>query len=268
MTIGDFSRATRLSAKTLRFYHQAGILEPVSIDPGNGYRWYDPEQIVDAQVVSQLRALEVPIETVRGILATQDVAVRNRLIAAHLKRLEAKLETTRAAVVSLRGLLEPASVAPVEHRSVEATPALVVRAVIDLADLSDWYSAAWASLDAALLDSRVGAKGPRGGIWDTALFLSERGEALLFHPVATLHDLPPLPPSVQGGTVPGGELAVLTHHGSDETMAQSYGTLGAYVAKHEIGLDGPIRETYLSLSPGRQQDLVTEIGWPVFRAAR
>lgn len=37
MTIGDFSRATRLTAKTLRFYHQVGLLEPARVDPVNGY---------------------------------------------------------------------------------------------------------------------------------------------------------------------------------------------------------------------------------------
>ena len=40
MTIGDFSRATRLSAKTLRFYHRVGLLAPAQVDPGNGYRMY------------------------------------------------------------------------------------------------------------------------------------------------------------------------------------------------------------------------------------
>lgn len=50
MTIGDFSRANGLSAKTLRFYHQVGLLKPASIDPSNGYRLYDADQIVDAQV--------------------------------------------------------------------------------------------------------------------------------------------------------------------------------------------------------------------------
>ncbi|MFC1408567.1 MerR family transcriptional regulator [Streptacidiphilus sp. N1-12] len=68
MTVGDFSRATRLSARTLRFSHQAESLEPTSIDPSNGYRLYDTAQIVDAQVVRGLRSLTVPVQTIRKIL--------------------------------------------------------------------------------------------------------------------------------------------------------------------------------------------------------
>jgi hypothetical protein len=36
--IGDFSRATQLSVKMLRHYHQIGLLEPVDVDRATGYR--------------------------------------------------------------------------------------------------------------------------------------------------------------------------------------------------------------------------------------
>ena len=36
LTIGDFSRATHLSAKTLRHYHDIGLLEPVDVDAETG----------------------------------------------------------------------------------------------------------------------------------------------------------------------------------------------------------------------------------------
>ncbi|HEX2954886.1 MAG TPA: MerR family DNA-binding transcriptional regulator, partial [Bacillota bacterium] len=39
--IGDFSKITRLSVKTLRFYHEEGLLCPDFIDPDSGYRYYD-----------------------------------------------------------------------------------------------------------------------------------------------------------------------------------------------------------------------------------
>ena len=45
VTIGDFSRASHLSVKTLRHYHEVGLLEPSQIDPDNGYRYYTADQI-------------------------------------------------------------------------------------------------------------------------------------------------------------------------------------------------------------------------------
>jgi effector-binding domain-containing protein len=67
--------------------------------------------------------------------------------------------------------------------------------------------------------------------------------------------------------LPAVDLAVATHHGSDATVPQVYGALGAHVARHELGIDGPVRETYLQHeAPGIAA--VTEIGWPIFRTAR
>jgi DNA-binding transcriptional MerR regulator len=38
LTIGEFSTLTHLSVRTLRRYHEGGLLEPETIDPFSGYR--------------------------------------------------------------------------------------------------------------------------------------------------------------------------------------------------------------------------------------
>ena len=40
-----------MSVRTLRRYHAAGLLEPDTVDPSTGYRYYTPEQIPTAQVI-------------------------------------------------------------------------------------------------------------------------------------------------------------------------------------------------------------------------
>ncbi|MDP9443952.1 MAG: hypothetical protein M3P83_06235 [Actinomycetota bacterium] len=37
-----FRDTTVLSAKGLRLYAENGLLSPAYVDPGNGYRYYDP----------------------------------------------------------------------------------------------------------------------------------------------------------------------------------------------------------------------------------
>ncbi len=39
--IGEFFRMTSLSIKSLRLYHDKGILIPVQVDKFTGYRYYD-----------------------------------------------------------------------------------------------------------------------------------------------------------------------------------------------------------------------------------
>lgn len=267
MTIGDFSRATRLSAKTLRFYHQAGLLEPARVDESNGYRFYDVEQISDAQVIREFRVLDMPLEVIRRVLAAPTVADRNAAISAHLARMEAQLEHTRSAVASLRGLLDP-SPEPLEigHRTIAPTPAVVIRGMIDVADLSSWYLAAMAELDAVMAGSSLAPAGPCGGLWDTELFLDERGEGALFFPVRSLDDAGELAGRARTELLPAVDLAVAIHRGTDDTIGRTYGELGAYVARLELGAEGPIRETYLHEPGADARDAITaitEIGWPI-----
>lgn len=47
LTIGPFSRASLVSIKALRSYHEAGILVPAMVDPRTGYREYDVGQLAE-----------------------------------------------------------------------------------------------------------------------------------------------------------------------------------------------------------------------------
>jgi DNA-binding transcriptional MerR regulator/effector-binding domain-containing protein len=80
-TIGEFSQITGLSAKTLRFYHEKGILVPTSVDEGTGYRFYDAEKIEKARVIMQLRQMEFSIEDIATVFAEcgDDADILNHL---------------------------------------------------------------------------------------------------------------------------------------------------------------------------------------------
>jgi len=67
-TIGEFSKASGLSVKTLRFYHEKGILAPASIDDASGYRYYDEASLDRARIIRRLREVGFSIEEIAEIL--------------------------------------------------------------------------------------------------------------------------------------------------------------------------------------------------------
>jgi DNA-binding transcriptional MerR regulator len=267
LTIGDFSRATHLSVKTLRHYHRIGLLEPAAVDPATGYRHYTSEQIPAAQVIRRFRALQMPLEEIHAVIAAPpDLGTRNELIAAHLSRLEDNLARTQDAAASLRTLLQaPSDSAEVaiEHRSIEATPAAAVIEVIDAEDAISWYQGALGELYATLAAQSIPAGGPGGGIFSNELFTHERGEATIFvpcaGPVQAMGRVTPL-------TVPGAEMAITVHTGAHTGIDRAYGSLGAYVADHALAVEGPIREFYVvgGHETPDESEWRTEIGWPIF----
>ena len=81
MPIGRFSRQTGLSVKALRHYDELGLLLPAAVDPGTGYRLYSTRQLERAEAIRLLRRLEVPLDDIATLLATDDpVRVRSVLL--------------------------------------------------------------------------------------------------------------------------------------------------------------------------------------------
>lgn len=264
LTIGEFATVTHLSVRTLRRYHEGGLLEPAWVDGYTGYRYYTPEQIPTAQVIHRLRQLDVPLADIESILTADDPQHRSQVISDHLRRLEAELDRTRAAVVSLHRLLNPDPAdLEVQLLSVPARTVAGISGHVRQEDSLTWYDSAMAELDAAF--PLAEHTGPPGGRYDNELFTHGAGAFAVFRPVRN-----PKPAGrIRVLELPQADLAVTVHTGRHDDIDVTYGRLGSWVVTHALAVDGPIHETY-SVGPRDTTDPAewrTEIGWPVFRLA-
>ena len=71
-SIGTFSKLTRTTIATLRFYDKEGLLKPAYTDPKSGYRYYLSSQLVTAQKILSLRQIGVPIEQIKSIISAEN----------------------------------------------------------------------------------------------------------------------------------------------------------------------------------------------------
>jgi DNA-binding transcriptional MerR regulator len=86
MPIGRFSRLTGLTVKALRHYDELGLLPPAAVDHETGYRSYSSAQVGRAEWIRTLRLLELPLDDIATILATDDAATLKRLLVDHQRR--------------------------------------------------------------------------------------------------------------------------------------------------------------------------------------
>ncbi|MFD6444586.1 MerR family transcriptional regulator [Promicromonospora sp. NPDC060204] len=97
LTIQEAARRTGLTASTLRYYEQIGLVGPVDRDPDSGHRRFGPAVVETLEALSCLRGAGVPIEEMRrylALLAPGDAAAAAEeaaLFAAHADRVEAEL---------------------------------------------------------------------------------------------------------------------------------------------------------------------------------
>ncbi len=68
-SIGSFSVMTHIPVKTLRYYHETGVLIPTRVDEMSGYRYYDDDAFDRARVVQTLRRLEFSHQEIVAMLA-------------------------------------------------------------------------------------------------------------------------------------------------------------------------------------------------------
>ena len=68
LKIGDFSRISGISIKTLRYYDDIGILTPAYTDHATGYRYYGLEQISRSERIAALKAMGLSLEQITLML--------------------------------------------------------------------------------------------------------------------------------------------------------------------------------------------------------
>jgi len=68
LSIGDFSKETKLTIRALRYYEEKNILEPTKVDVNTGYRYYNESQVDDAKVIVILKEVGFSIRDIQDIL--------------------------------------------------------------------------------------------------------------------------------------------------------------------------------------------------------
>jgi DNA-binding transcriptional MerR regulator/effector-binding domain-containing protein len=267
LTIGDFSRATSLTIKTLRHYHDTGLLEAAEVDTHTGYRRYLTSQIPQALMIKRFRELRLPLNELRQLLAAPEGSTRNTLIAAHLRRLEDDLGRTRSAVSELRALLgPPADPVTISHRHIGPMLGAAIGECIEAKHAVPWLAGALAELQSTLVTQSRRAVAPAGGLVSDEIFAKGRGMAMIYIPCdGPIESIGRVRPYHS----PEVELATIVHVGSHRSFDIAYGALATHVARYELAADGPLREHYLvgPLETLDESAWRTEIGWPIVKVA-
>jgi DNA-binding transcriptional MerR regulator len=162
LSIGEFSRRSRLSPKALRLYERRGLLAPAQVDADTRYRSYRESQLETARLIAVLRGLDMPLAIVAQLVAAPE-AERVRVLDDYWAREETRVASQRRLVAHLRIQLagEEGSydMYEVRERDVPEQVVLAEQRHVLVPELPDWIAAAGMRLlDAA--DAHGGVAGP------------------------------------------------------------------------------------------------------------
>ncbi|GAB3957748.1 MerR family transcriptional regulator [Actinoallomurus acanthiterrae] len=106
-SISRVARMAGISSRTLRHYHDIGILVPADVSD-NGYRWYGRGELLRLQRIMLLRELGMPLSDIAAALdgATDELTALRRhreQLAAERDRLTRVLDTVDRTIAGLSG---------------------------------------------------------------------------------------------------------------------------------------------------------------------
>ncbi|HMP82261.1 MAG TPA: MerR family transcriptional regulator [Verrucomicrobiota bacterium] len=265
-SIGEFSQVTGLSVKTLRFYHEKGILTPSSVDEATGYRFYDASKIEKARVIMRLRAMEFSIEDIAAVMGdcTDEADILNQL-ERQRNTLQQRIREDRDIVRSLNEIIstEKAARELLESSAYDVVEKTVEPQLVAGIRMKGKYA------DCGHVFGQLGKAVGR--------FISGKPLCLYYDGEyrdgdADIEPCFPVrkPVAADGVSVrelPGGRCLTLVHRGPYDQLGRSYAKILKRAGAPEIKLTLPTREVYLKgpgmIFKGNPKNYLTEIQLPV-----
>jgi DNA-binding transcriptional MerR regulator/effector-binding domain-containing protein len=272
-SIGPFSRVTGLTVKTVRLYHEKGLLPPSLVDRGSGYRYFTESDVERARLIARLRQLEFPLSEIKQLLdehadaggtlpflegQRRRIEERRAQLGGVRRQLDRMIAHEREALERARALQHP-----IEDRSLEPILVAIVR-------WSGSYDESGKAVGRVLRRfGRLAAGSPFNLYYDleykdgdadvaSGVPLRQQGRAsAAAPPFAVL-------------TLPAVRALCLRHRGPYAEIDRSYARVLAEVQARGLQPTAPSREIFLKgpglLFRGNPRDYLTEIQVPVSTA--
>ena len=102
-TVREVRELTGVSARTLRYYDQIGLLKPTRSEVG--YRLYDEDDIVRLKQILRYRMVDMPLDEIMVMLTDEHDEIKRKL-HAHLDRLVNKKEVLEEKIRWVEEMIE------------------------------------------------------------------------------------------------------------------------------------------------------------------
>ena len=269
LTIGEFSRLTRLPTKTLRYYDDIGLFKPARVDPFTQYRYYSVEQLPRLYRLLALRGLGLSLDQIATLLdedlPTEQIRGMLRMKQAELQgHIEAEQRRLAYVEAKLRQLEEDGTMSEYEVILKNVEPvrvAAITEVVPGREQIGPALGRLFGALTGHLEANKSGFAGPA-----TVLYLDmeyNESDILLEATIPFTSDIPETE-QIKIKTLPAQQMASVVHRGSFDALDRPYDAIFRWIEANKYKIVGPSRELTLQYDPnGSPADYVTELQFPV-----
>ena len=260
-SIGEFSIITKLSIRSLRFYHDKGLLIPAAIDEFTGYRYYDSNNVETARIIKLLRSYEFSLKDIKDIL---DSCEESEDLIEHLKEKLLDIKTKISQYKKISHAIETTIQYERENAMTNKTSFEIEEKQLDTILIAG-YRMKGRYDEVGKGFSILGKKFGRhiNGKPMTLYFDSEyKEEGADFEPSFPIRKGQPSE-GIEVRELPGGKCVSLIHKGPWDKLGDSYERIMSYIKEKGYETVIPSREIYLKgpgiILKGNPKNYLTEI---------
>lgn len=261
-SIGEFSKITGLTVKTLRFYHEQGILIPTHVETGTGYRFYAESKIETARIITSLRDLEFSLAEITEILSKHDDDGEIlEYLESQKMRIQERMREDRKIVRLLDNIIQQQTEASGKMKS--ATQRVEEKSIDSLLVASIAMTGKYSDCGNGF--SKIGRKFGRQICGKPMMFHHDneyRADDAHFEVVMPIKKGQSTN-EIEVKEAPGGRCLSLMHYGPYEELKRSYEIILSYAKEQELKYSIPTREVYHKgpgiIFRGNPKKYVTEI---------
>lgn len=258
--IGDFSRISSLSVKTLRFYHDKGILVPTVVDRESGYRYYDEKLLAQARAIRVLRDLEFSIQEIREIVdSCEDDADLVEFLIAKSREIGEKIKRYKSIESNLNAVIKQEE----ESKMVNQTNEVIEKQIEDMLIASMRVKTTYAG-SGKLFGKLYRACGRHVAgklfnmYWDKG-YVEGDADIEICMPVKKVVEKD----EIRSRILEGGRALSVIHKGPYGTQGPAYKAIFDYLEDHNLKCAQPPREIYIKgpgmIFKGNPRNYITEI---------
>jgi DNA-binding transcriptional MerR regulator len=261
-SIGEFSKITGLSVKTLRFYHEKELLIPSCVDSETGYRYYDHSNIEKGRIITVFREMEFSIKEIKEILEKYDDQTD---ILGYLERhkdlIKGKVRQYRNIMVSLDNIIknEREAIMAINNSTFEVQEKEIEPMLVAGIRMKGKYSDCGKGF--AQLGRSFGRyiSGKPLNLYYDGEYREDDADFEPCMPISKVRNVE----GVDVRELPGGKCVCLLHKGPYEQLGRSYAKILEYVRHKGYEVMLPSREIYLKgpgmILKGNPKNYLTEI---------
>jgi len=243
--IGEFSKITGLTVKTLRYYDEENIIKPSYRNEENSYRYYDEEDFKKAQLIIVLRELEFSIAEIKDVISNFESPDDLSYFLEEKKRIvEEKMRKEKELIKKINLYINPERKEvncmnyKVEIKNIEEVLVASVRFKGKYSDVSKYIGRLYGAVKGN------GSGSPFNCYYDDEY--KEEADIELCVPISKMIKSS----EAQVKKLPEIRAICVTHKGAYENLNMAYKAVFDYAEEHGLKCTTPSREIY-EKGPGK-----------------